>query len=114
MKILGQLFQLKFLLNNMFNFKKIRLSKIKSSCRNFPRNLAENYFFTFLGLSFISVLLGLVIFYQSALTIEGELEVADKEILEFDQTTYQKVLDKWDIRNQNISEIDEKEYSSPF
>jgi len=98
----------------MFNLKKIKLSKIKFSCSNLPRNLAENYFFTFLGLSFISVLLGLIIFYQSALTIEGDLKLAEKEILEFDQATYQKVLDKWEIRNQNISKIDGKEYPSPF
>lgn len=114
MSLSGQVFRLKFLLNNMFKFKIIRLSKIISFLKKLPRNLAENYFFTFLGLSFISVLLGLIIFYQSALTIEGGLEMEEKEIIEFNQTTYQKVLDEWNIRNQNISKIDEKEHLSPF
>ncbi|MFH1509804.1 MAG: hypothetical protein ABID67_01480 [Candidatus Nealsonbacteria bacterium] len=98
----------------MLFFKKIRLLKIKSFWQKLPRNLAENYFFTFLGLSFLSVILGLVIFYQCALMTEDELEITKKEILEFNQTTYQKVLDEWAIRSQKLYEIDGKEYSSPF
>ncbi|MFH1582207.1 MAG: hypothetical protein ABIA08_00370 [bacterium] len=98
----------------MFNIKNIKTSKIKTFLKKLPRNLVENYFFTFLGFSFLSVLLGLIIFYQSTIMIEGESNIEKEEILKFDQTTYQKVLDEWEIRSQNSSKIEEKEHSDPF
>lgn len=98
----------------MFNFKIIKIKRIKNLFQKLPRNLVENYFFTFLGFSFLAVFLGLIIFYQSTIGIEGNLNIEKQDILKFDQDTYQKVLEEWRIRDQRILEIEEKEYSNPF
>jgi len=92
----------------------MKLKKIKLFFKKLPKTLAENSFFTVLGLLFLSFALGLFVFYKySFLADKQKLEITEKP-LEFEQETYVTVLKKWEERDENFSGIDAKIYSNPF
>lgn len=93
---------------------KINLNKIKEFLKKLPEILASHVFLTFLGFLFISLIIGIIIFYQQKILIErGILKVVEKP-LEFEQKTYQKVLDIWREREKRFKETDFKKYLNPF
>ena len=92
----------------------LKLKKFKVFIKKLPRKLAENYFLTFFVLILISVLIGLVIFYQSNNGVGNSTTISEEEVLKFDEVTYQKVLEEWQKRNQNLLNLVDKEYSDPF
>ena len=99
----------------MFNLKKIKLKKLQLFLKKLPRILAENSFFSLMGLLFFSLLLGLLIFYQQHLLTEAPLEIIEVDkSLEFKEETGQKVKEEWQERNQQLSQIKTKEYPDPF
>ena len=83
--------------------------------KKLPRILAENSFFSLLGLLFLSLILGLIIFYQYHLLTKAPLKItgADKS-LGFKEETCQKVKEEWQERNQKFSQTETKEYPDPF
>lgn len=94
--------------------KKIKITNIKGFFSRLPRTLAENYFYTFLGLIFVAVIIGLLIFYQCTFSSELKQQETTSDVLKFDQETYQKVLAEWQKRNQDYLQADDKIYSNPF
>ena len=95
----------------MADFKNIKIKKIKK----LPRALAEKAFLTFLGLLLVSAVLGAAIFYQYYISIQGAPGIIDGEyILKFDEGVYQNILNEWKERNEKISQLNQKEYLSPF
>lgn len=102
----------------MFKLKKIKLKKIKNFLKSLPRTLGENAFLTFLGLLFVSLILGAFIFYQYSFLIGKEPptkigEGAEKP-LKFKEKTYQNILKIWQEKEERFKETDLKEYSNPF
>jgi len=97
--------------------KKIKIEKIKNIFEKFkklPRILAEHVFLTILGLLFLSILLGAIIFYQySILALTEFPEVVEKPLM-FKEKTCQVILDEWQARNKRFLEIGQKEYLDPF
>ncbi|MFH1353836.1 MAG: hypothetical protein ABIH36_00955 [bacterium] len=98
----------------MLKIKKIKLGKLKKTLSAAPKFLAENYFSTFLVMSFFSVILAMVIFYQYGINIKDEQTDISDEVLSFDEYTYQEVLVEWQKKIQESSEVDSKEYKDPF
>ena len=98
----------------MFKIKNIKLGKLKKTLGASPRFLADNYFSTFLVMSFLSVILAMVIFYQYGINIKDEQTDISDEVLSFDDDTYQEVLVEWQKKIQKSSEVDSKEYKNPF
>lgn len=93
----------------------IKPKKIKEFFKRLPRTLAENTFLTFFSLFVISLIMGGLVFYQYVILTERSAQmVVTEKILTFDQTTYQKILDEWKIRDIRISEIKSKTYHDPF
>ncbi len=93
---------------------KIKLGKLKKTLSASPRFLADNYFSTFLVMSFFSVILAMVIFYQYGINIKDEQTDISDEVLRFDDDTYQEVLVEWQKKIQESSEVGSKEYKNPF
>ena len=98
----------------MFKIKRIKLGKLKKTLGAAPRLLADNYFSTFLVMSFFSVILAMVIFYQYGINIRDDQADISDEVLRFDDDTYQEVLVEWQKKIQESSEVDSKEYKNPF
>jgi len=89
---------------------KIELKKIKK----LPRILGERAFLTFLGLFFISLILGFFIFYKyNILARKTELKTTEKP-LQFDEKTFQEVLKFWQEKGKRFQEADFKKYPNPF
>lgn len=93
---------------------KIKLNKIKIFFKKLPKILAEKAFLTFLGLLFISLIFGILTFYQySVLAGKEKPEISEKP-LQFKEKTYQEILKTWQERDKKFEETETKEYSDPF
>lgn len=92
----------------------MKLRKIGSFFKKLPRVLGENSFLTFLGLLFVSLVLGALVFYKFSFLVGKEKLEITEESLRFQEKTYQAVLDEWQKRDERLSEINLKLYSDPF
>lgn len=98
----------------MFKFKKIKFKRIKTVLNKTPLALAGNYFSTFLAISFFSVILALVVFYQYGASVKnGKIDISE-EVLQLNETAYQNILAEWQKRNQRFLETDANQYRDPF
>jgi len=92
----------------------MKLKKIKLFFKKFPRVLGENSFLTFLGLLFVSLVLGIFVFYKFSFLVSKEKPEITEESLQFQEKTYQAVLDEWQKRDKRLLEINLKLYPDPF
>ena len=81
-----------------------------------PKALTQKPFLTFLGLLLLALSLGGVIFYFYIISIEtpSEIDLETDTAFKFDNDTYQKILNEWQLRNQKFSEINSKQYPDIF
>ncbi len=92
----------------------MKLRKIGSFFKKLPRVLGENSFLTFLGLLFVSLVLGALVFYKFSFSVGKEKPEITEESLRFQEKTYQAVSDEWQKRDERLSEINLKLYPDPF
>lgn len=92
----------------------MKLRKIGSFFKKLPRVLGENSFLTFLGLLFVSLVLGALVFYKFSFLVGKEKPEITEGSFRFQEKTYQAVLDEWQKRDQRLSEINLKLYPNPF
>ena len=92
----------------------MKLRKIGSFFKKLPRVLGENSFLTFLGLLFVSLILGALVFYKFSFLVGKEKPEITGGSLRFQEKTYQAVLDEWQKRDKRLSEINLKVYPDPF
>ncbi len=92
----------------------MKLRKIGSFFKKLPRVLGENSFLTFLGLLFVSLVLGALVFYKFSFSVGKEKPEITEASFRFQEKTYQAVLDEWQKRDQRLSEINLKLYPDPF
>ena len=91
-------------------FSKIKTKKNKESLKRLFLILAEKAFLTFLGLLFIALISGAIIYYRYNTLVEtAEIQIT-KEPLQFQGKTYQKILKIWQERERKFKEADLKEY----
>jgi cbb3-type cytochrome oxidase subunit 3 len=76
--------------------------------------LADKAFLTFLGLFFVALILGAVIYYQYNILAKREEAQAIKGYLQFKEGTYQNISRIWQEREKNFKGADSKEYPNPF
>jgi len=93
---------------------KIKFNKIKIFFKKLPRILGENTFLTFLFLLFLSLILGGIVFYKYSILAEKEEPQIIKKPLQFEEKTYQKTLNEWEVRGRRFEETELKEYPDLF
>lgn len=98
----------------MINFKKIKLKEFKNFLKRLPKNLAQRAFLVFLGLFFLSLILGGIIFYKYLVLVQRAKPKTSEKILQFEEKTYEKILKFWQEREERMKEADLKEYPNPF
>lgn len=93
---------------------KLKTQKITVFLKDLPKKLSNRAFFTFLILLFLSLILGEFIFYTYFISIkEAKIEVSEK-ILQFQEKTYQRILEVWQEKEKQFKEADSKEYFNLF
>lgn len=93
---------------------KIKIERIKNLFKKLPKTLALHPFLAFWVLLSIALILGSVIFYKYSILAEKPEIETSKELLRFKQGVYQKVLDHWQQREENLENISLKEHINPF
>ena len=93
---------------------KIKIRRTKNFFKKLPKTLALHPFLTFWVLLSIALILGSIIFYKHSILAEKPEIETSKELLRFKQGVYQKVLDRWQQREENLENISLKEYINPF
>jgi|YelNatPaOPRAMG01_1025707.scaffolds.fasta_scaffold17334_2 Fe-S cluster assembly ATPase SufC len=89
---------------------KIETKKLKTFLIRLPRVLVEKFALTLTFLLFLSLIFGFFIFKTST-SFKKE---AVSKIEVFDQSLYQKVLEKFSEGEKKFEEIDQKTYLNPF
>ena len=98
----------------MILFPKLKLCRAKECLLKASRLMAEHLFLTSLVLIFVSLLFGAAVFYKyyvRAQEVEPEL---GKEITEFKESTYQKIIAEWQDRGERFEAAKTKAYPDPF
>ncbi len=81
-------------------FSKIKTKKIKESLKRLFSTLGEKAFLTFLGLLFVALIFGAIIYYRyNTLANRAEVQIT-KEPLQFQKKTYENVLKIWQEREK--------------
>ena len=94
---------------------KLKLNKVSGKIKNIPKSLAEKNFLFFSGLFFISLFLGLIIFYYYVFLAEtSDQIIKEEELLKLDTETQKRVLEEWQKRNEIFQTAGSKEYFDPF
>jgi hypothetical protein len=98
----------------MINFKIFQLKKSKSFLGKIPIVLGENAFLIFLGLLLLSLASGGIVFFRYYTLSEKEIPKITDGQLQFDNKTYQEILEIWGKRDREFEKTTLKEYLSPF
>ncbi len=93
---------------------KIKIGETKNFFKKLPKTLALHPFLTFWVFLSIALILGSIVFYKYSILAEKPETETSKELLRFKQGVYQKVLDHWQQREENLENISLKEYINPF
>ena len=96
------------------NLSRIKTREIKESLKRLLFALVKRAFLFFLGLLFVALLFGAVIYYQYNILAKKEAVQDIKGSLQFQEKTYQNVSRAWREREKKFEEADSKEYSNPF
>jgi len=92
----------------------MKLDKIKFFLEQSLLIIAKNIFLCFLLLLLLSLLFGGFVFYQYVFSPqEITLNITEEPFL-IKEAIRQKILKKWQIRENKFRETDLKEYSNPF
>jgi hypothetical protein len=76
--------------------------------------LGVNAFAVVLILILIDIFWGEFLFYKYVLLAKKEPPKVDDTFFKFDNKDYQRILAEWQIRDQELQEFLEKNYTSPF
>jgi len=98
----------------MINFKIFQLKKLGSFLKELPIVLGKNAFLIFLGLLLLSLSSGGIVFFRYYTLSEKEVPQIIDGQLQFDNKTYQEILEIWEERGQLFEKTTLKEYVSPF
>lgn len=93
---------------------KVKIKNIKLFLKKIPKKLAVSAFLTFLGILLILFIFSAFIFYQNVILAQKkEIEISESS-LEFDNTTYQQILNIWEQREKRFKEVSFEEHSNIF
>lgn len=92
------------------NIPGVEMEKIKK----IPWILGSYAFSIILILVLLDLILGEFLLYKYALSIKTEEPKIVENTLKFEYNGYQKVLEEWQIREQEFEEFTAEKYSNPF
>ena len=92
----------------------MKLDKIKFFLEQSLLIIAKNIFLCFLLLLLLSLLLGGFVFYKYILSPQEITLNTTEEPFVIKEAIHQKILEKWQIRENKFRKADLKEYSNPF
>jgi len=95
-------------------FSRIKFNKLKYFLKKIPRILAENSFITILALFCLSLILSGFIYYKYVVLIKSIEPQIIKKPLQFEEKTFQKILNEWLERKKRFQETNLKEYPDLF
>lgn len=100
----------------MIKLKTIKFKKLSGTLKNLPRFLAERGFLFFLGLFFLALLLGSIIFCYSYLFLKEipDEAVNQEKLLKINMKSQEKVFEEWQKRNKIFYGLETKEYTDLF
>jgi len=75
--------------------------------------MAEHTFISMIFLFVLALFLGGLVYYQSKVSFSGPQDVS-QDVLKFDQETYQRVQNVWQLKKDRFYQADYKEYPNPF
>jgi hypothetical protein len=90
----------------------VRFSDIKILSR--IKWIAEHAFFVFLFLFFISLILGIIMFYRYGILVQQTEPEPEVIPVQFRDDLYQDILKEGQLRQEKFEAADQKEYSDPF
>jgi len=98
-----------------FIFSKIKIFRIKTDkIKNAPWVLGLNAFWIIIFLIFVEIAVGEFLFYKYVFLVgNNELKTIDYN-LKFKNNIYQRVLEKWQEKNQTFEDYQIEQYSNPF
>jgi len=91
-----------------------KFKKVKKFFQKIIFALAENSFSVLLVLILITFLLGGVVFYKYSYLPEKKPPQITPKPFKFEESLYQKILEKWQFRQKKFNEVDSKEYPDLF
>jgi len=93
-------------------FSKIKTKKIKEFLRRLLRILAEKAFLVYLALLFVAFIFGAIIYYQHSAAVEKAEIMIIRQPPQFQQKTYQNILEIWQGRESKLKEARLEELSN--
>lgn len=94
--------------------KQNKIKTIKKILGNLPRKIAIVPLTSFLTISTIFLLIGVIIFYQKVILVK-KLEIEpNKNVVRFEDKNYQNILNIWIEREQRFQATDSKKYLDIF
>lgn len=99
---------MRFIFNKIFNI--IQIEKIKKV----PWILGSHAFSIILILVLLDLILGEFLLYKYALLVKKEEPKITENIIKFEYSDYQKILEEWQAREQKFKEFSVEKYSNPF
>ena len=94
--------------------KKIKTDKLKKFFEELPRNLAEQWFRSFLILVAFALIFGGILFYQYSILIEKKEPEISKSPIQLKEKILNKVSDKWIEREIKFNGTETKNYPDLF
>ena len=98
----------------MPKLKQIKSKKIKDFLKKLPRTLGKRAFLTFFVFLLFALIAGFLFFYKYSVLAEKEIPEIFGNPLQFKETTFQKVLEVWQEKEERFEAADTKEYPDPF
>jgi len=93
---------------------KNKFKAIKKFLGDLPRKLAIAPLSAFLVLLALSLLIGVLIFYQKVILVKKSESESAQSVVCFEEKTYQNILDIWAKREQRFKAADSKKYLDIF
>lgn len=92
----------------------IKFNKIKEFLRKFFRTLAEKTFFTFLGLFFLALIFGTLLFYKNVILVKKAQPEISAKLIQLNEKLLEEILGESENRQKKFEETELKEYPDPF
>ena len=98
---------------DLSSFLKV-ISNQKGKIKALFWKIGENAFLSILLLFFISFLLGGIVFYKYSFSVQEKEYETIETPLQFRKEDYEKILNTWEKKEEEIKESKEKDYQNPF
>ncbi|MFC1789386.1 hypothetical protein ACFLYY_00145 [Patescibacteria group bacterium] len=93
---------------------KLNIQKIKRIVAKMPRKMAENSFLATIIFIIIATATGAIVFYKYNGALNDDNIEITGSLLKFKENSYQKIINKWQEKEEQFQIADLKEYPNLF